>query len=153
MGLRTLSQLKNTNRTFDNILDSMQLNLIENETIAAAKTLTNEDSGKTFFINQASAYEITLPLMSTITAGWNATFIISVADTNAVTIANNTAEDTIVGGVAGADGNAATSSETAVDEVVFISGAVLGDRCTIVSNGTNYFVSGFANDTAHITVS
>ena len=153
MGLRTLSQLKNTNRTFDNILDSMQLNLIENETIAAAKTLTNEDSGKTFFINQASAYEITLPLMSTITAGWNATFILAVVDTNAVTIANNTAEDTIVGGVAGADGGSGTSAETAVDEVVFINGAKLGDRCTIVSNGTNYFVSGFANDAAHITVS
>ena len=153
MGLRTLSQLKNTNRTFDNILDSMQLNLIENETIAAAKTLTNEDSGKTFFVEQASAYEITLPLMSAIEAGWNVTFVLSSVDTNKVTIANNTAEDTIVGGVAGADGGAATHAETAVDEVVFISGAVLGDRCTIVSNGTNYFVSGFANDAAHITVS
>ena len=153
MGVRTLSNLKNVNRTFDNILDSMQLNLITNETIAAARTLTNEDSGKTFFINQASAYEITLPLMSTITSGWNATFIISVVDTNAVTIANNTAEDTIVGGIAGADGGAATHAETAVDEIVFISGAVLGDRCTIVSNGTNYFVSGYAADVAHITVS
>ena len=153
MGVKTLSFLKTENRDFNNILDSAQLNLVTNETIAAAKTLTNEDSGKTFFINQASAYEITLPLMSTITAGWNATFIISVVDTNAVTIANNTAEDTIVGGVAGADGGAATHAETAVDEIVFISGAVLGDRCTIVSNGTNYFVSGFANDTAHITVS
>ena len=153
MGVKTLSFLKNTNRTFDNILDSVQLNLIENETIAAAKTLTNEDSGKTFFINQASAYEITLPLMSTITAGWNATFILAVVDTNAVTIANNTAEDTIVGGVAGADGGAATHAETAVDEIVFISGAVLGDRVSIVSNGVNYFVSGYAADVAHITVS
>ena len=121
--------------------------------VDAAKVLTNADSGTTFIINQASAYEITLPLMSTIDRGWNATFIIGTANTNAVTIANNTAEDTIVGGVAGADGGAATHAETAVDEVVFISGAVLGDRCTIVSNGVNYFVSGFANDAAHITVS
>ena len=153
MARKTLSFLKNENRDFNNILDSVQLNLINHETIAAARILTNEDSGKTFFISQASAYEITLPLMSAITAGWNATFILASVDTNAVTIANNTAEDTIVGGVAGADGNAATSSETAVDEVVFINGAKLGDRCTIVSNGTNYFVSGFANDAAHITVS
>ena len=153
MARKTLSFLKNENRDFNNILDSVQLNLINHETIAAARILTNEDSGKTFFISQASAYEITLPLMSAITAGWNATFILASVDTNAVTIANNTAEDTIVGGVAGADGAAGTSAETAVDEVVFISGAVLGDRCTIVSNGTNYFVSGFANDAAHITVS
>jgi len=121
--------------------------------VAAAKVLTNNDSGTTFIINQASAYEITLPLMSTIDRGWNAEFIIGTADTNAVTIANNTAEDTIVGGVAGADGGAATHAETAVDEIVFISGAVLGDRVTIVSNGVNYFVSGYAADVAHITVS
>ena len=153
MGVKTLSFLKTENRDFNNILDSAQLNLVTNETIAAAKTLTNEDSGKTFFINQASAYEITLPLMSTITAGWNATFIISVVDTNAVTIANNTAEDTIVGGVAGADGGAATHAETAVDEIVFISGAVLGDTVRIISNGVNYFATAQAHDAAHITIS
>ena len=121
--------------------------------VAAAKVLIASDSGSVFNINQASAYEITLPLSTTIEKGWNATFVIGTVAANAVTIANNTAEDLIVGGVAGADGGAATHAETAVDEIVFISGAVLGDRCTIVSNGTNYFVSGFANDTAHITVS
>ena len=121
--------------------------------VAAAKTLTNADSGTTFVINQASAYEITLPLMSTIDRGWNADFVIGTVAANAVTIANNTAEDTIVGGVAGADGGAATHAETADDEIVFISGAVLGDRVSIVSNGVNYFVSGYAADVAHITVS
>jgi hypothetical protein len=122
--------------------------------ITAATVLKNSDSGTTFIIDQTSgAYEITLPLMSTIDRGWNAEFIIGTVATNAVTIANNTAEDTIVGGVAGADGGAATHAETAVDEIVFISGAVLGDRVTIVSNGVNYFVSGYAADVAHITVS
>ena len=52
-----------------------------------------------------------------------------------------------------ADGGAATHAETAVDEIVFIAGAQLGDRATIVSNGVNYFVSGYAADAAHITVS
>jgi hypothetical protein len=125
--------------------------------VAAAKTLTNSDSGTTFIINQASAYEITLPLMSTIDRGWNAEFIIGTVAANAVTIANNTAEDTIVGIVSYSDtdsSNVATATaQTAVDEIVFISGAVLGDRVTIVSNGVNYFVSGYAADVAHITVS
>ena len=121
--------------------------------LAAAYTVLPSDSGNVFTINQASAYEITLPLMSTIEDGWNATFIISTVAGNAVTIANNTAEDTIVGGIAGADGGAATHAETAVDEIVFISGAVLGDTCTIVANGANYFVTGYAADVAHITVS
>ena len=57
-----------------------------------------------------------------------------------------------IGGVAGADGGAATHAETAVDSITFISGAVLGDTCTIVSNGVNYFVTGYAADVAHITV-
>ena len=121
--------------------------------LAAAYTVLASDSGNVFTINQASAYEITLPLMSTIEDGWNATFIISTVAANAVTIANNTAEDTIVGGIVGHDGGAATAAETAVDEIVFISGAVLGDTCTIVANGANYFVTGYAADVAHITVS
>ena len=121
--------------------------------VAAAYTLLASDSGNVFNINQASAYEITLPLMSTIERGWNATFVIGTVAANAVTIANNTAEDSIVGGIAGADGGAATHAETAVDEIVFISGAVLGDQVTIVANGANYFVTGYAADVAHVTVS
>ena len=152
MAIKTRAELK-TGRNFCDVLDSLQTSLTMVENIAAAKTLTQEDSGKTFFINQASAYEITLPLMSTISTGWNCKFILGTVASNAVTIANNTAEDTIVGGVAGADGGAATHAETAVDEIVFISGAVLGDQCAIVSNGTNYFVTGYAADVAHVTVS
>jgi len=121
--------------------------------IAAAYTVLASDSGNVFNINQASAYEITLPLMSTIEKGWNATFVIGTVAANAVTIANNTAEDSIVGGITGADGGAATHAETAVDEIVFISGAVLGDQCTVVYNGANYCVTGYAADVAHITVS
>ena len=121
--------------------------------VAAAYTLLDSDSGNVFNINQASAYEITLPLMSGIEKGWNASFVIGTVGSYAVTIANNTAEDSIVGGVAGADGGAATHAETAVDEIVFISGAVLGDTCTIVYNGANYCVTGYAADVAHITVS
>jgi hypothetical protein len=121
--------------------------------IAAAYTVLPSDSGTTFVINQASAYEITLPLMSTIERGWNATFVIGTAAANAVTIANVVGEDTIVGGIAGGDGGANTNAVAAVDEIVFISGAQLGDTCTIVSNGVNYFVTGYADDAAHITVS
>ena len=121
--------------------------------VAAAYTVLPSDSGSTFVINQASAYEITLPLMSTIERGWNATFVIGTVAANAVTIANVVGEDTIVGGVAGGDGGANTNAVAAVDEIVFISGAQLGDTCTIVSNGVNYFVTGYADDAAHITVS
>jgi len=125
--------------------------------IAAAYTVLPGDSGTTFIINQASAYEITLPLMSTIERGWNAEFIIGTVAANAVTIANNTAEDTIVGMVSYSDTDssdvATATAETAVDEIVFISGAKLGDTVRIISNGVNYFATAQAHDAAHITVS
>jgi hypothetical protein len=123
------------------------------EEISAARTLTAADSGKVFGVNQASAYEITLPLAATAGAGWNAKFVLSTVAANAVTIANNTAEDTIVGMSVGADGAAGSSAGSAVDEIVFISGAELGDTVEIFCNGVNYFAKAVAHDVAHITIS
>ena len=123
------------------------------EEIAAAKTLTAADSGKVFGINQASAYEITLPLAATAGAGWNAKFVLSTVAANAVTIANNTGEDTIVGMTVGADGSAGSSAESAVDEIGIISGAQLGDTVELVCDGTYYYAKATAHDVAHITIS
>ena len=123
------------------------------EQIAAARTLTAADSGKVFGVNQASAYEITLPLAATAGAGWHCKFVLSTVASNAVTIANNTAEDTIIGMTAGADGGAGSSAGSAVDEIVFISGAALGDQVEIFCNGINYFAKALAHDVAHVTIS
>ena len=124
------------------------------ETINAAKTLTALDSGKVFMIQQDSAYEITLPLAATAGAGWHAKFILSEVASNAVTIANNTSEDTIVGMTVGADdGNAGSSAESAVDEIVFISGAQLGDQVELLCDGAVYYAKATAHDVAHITIS
>jgi len=123
------------------------------EQIAAARTLTAADSGKVFGVNQASAYEITLPLAATAGAGWHAKFVLSTVASNAVTIANNTAEDTIVGVTVGADASAGSSAGSAVDEIVFISGAELGDQVELFCNGINYFAKAVAHDVAHITIS
>ena len=123
------------------------------EQIAAARTLTAADSGKVFGVNQASAYEITLPLAASAGAGWHCKFVLSTVAANAVTIANNTAEDTIVGMTAGGDGGAGSSAESAVDEIVFISGAQLGDQVELFCNGINYFAKAVAHDVAHVTIS
>ena len=123
------------------------------EEISAARTLTAADSGKVFGVNQASAYEITLPLAASAGAGWHCKFVLSSVASNAVTIANNTAEDTIVGMVAGADGGAGNSAESAVDEIVFIDGAALGDSVELFCNGINYFAKAVCHDVAHVTIS
>jgi len=125
--------------------------------VDAAKTLIASDSGSTFVINQASAYEITLPLMSTIETGWNVEFILGTVGAYAVTIANHTDEDTLVGNIATSEiADTATGTllaTTAVDEVVFISGALLGETVTITANGSNYFVKGQSSAADHITIS
>ena len=125
------------------------------EEIVAARTLTAADSGKVFGINQASgAYEITLPLAASAGAGWHCKFVLSTVASNAVTIANNTAEDSIVGMVVGADdGAAGNSAGSAVDEIVFISGAELGDSVELFCNGINYFAKAVCHDVAHVTIS
>ena len=124
------------------------------EEVSAARTLPAADSGKVFGVNQASAYEITLPLAASAGAGWHCKFVLSKVASNAVTIANNTAEDSIVGMVAGADdGSAGNSAESAVDEIVFISGAALGDSVELFCNGINYFAKAIVHDVAHVTIS
>ena len=73
---------------------------------------------------------------------------------NAVTIANNTAEDTIVGYTYGGDGGAGSSTDsTAVDEIVFISGSQLGDRVDLFCDGVYFYADAKAHDVAHITIS
>ena len=125
------------------------------ELIQVAKTLDDEDSGKVFGIDQDSgAYEITLPLVKNVTPGWNVTFLLTDVGSNAVTIANNTDEDTIVGYTSGGDGGAGSSTDsTAVDEIVFISGAQLGDKVDLFCDGTYYYAQATAHDVAHITIS
>ena len=123
------------------------------EVISAARTLTAEDSGKVFGVEQDSAYTVTLPLASDAGAGWNAKFIVSQVAANKVTIANNTAEDTIVGMTVGADGGDGSSAESAVDEIGIISGAQLGDTVELVCDGTYYYAKATAHDVAHITIS
>jgi len=121
--------------------------------INEAKTLTAQDSGKCFGVEQDSAYTITLPLAADAGAGWNAKFVVSQVAANKVTIANNTSEDTIVGMTVGADGGAGNSAESAVDEIGIISGAQLGDTVELVCDGTYYYAKATAHDVAHITIS
>jgi len=127
--------------------------------VNAAITLTAEDSGSVFLINQAAAYAITLPECATEDnklMGWNAEFIIDTANTNAVTVQVTDDDGDIMHGhgIDGEDGAAQTVSEgTGFDVVTFISGATKGDRASLVCSGDAYYVFSLAADKAHITFS
>ena len=127
--------------------------------VTEAITLTPEDSGTLFLIDQGAAYAITLPDCASKDnemLGWNADFIVHTVASNAVTINASTDDgDNIHGhGIDGEDGAAQTVTEgTGVDVVTFISGATKGDRASFVCDGDSYNVFSLAADKAHITFS
>ena len=122
--------------------------------INAAITLTAEDSGSVFLINQGAAYAITLPECATEDnklMGWNAEFIIDSAAANAVTVqVTGDDGDNMVGLGIDMEGSTGTES-TGFDVLTFISGATKGDRASIVCSGDYYYVFSVAADKAHIT--
>ena len=124
--------------------------------VSAATSLSASDSGSVIMVNQASAYAISLPNAVDAGEGWNATFILGTADTNAVTIEATAGDgDNIHGhGIDGEDGAAQTVTEgTGVDVITIISGATKGDRVSLICDGVSYYVFSLAADKDHITFS
>ena len=155
MGVRTLSNLKNVNRTFDNILDSMQLNLRSNMSPTGTSTqLTNEDSGKVIFMDASSANTITLPAVATTTPGWNVKVILTA--TGAAGIINtNGAEDKITGFIEEADLNGSNHTVTVdadADRITFVDTCNPGSFVNIISNGSLFFVEGMGTPADKLTL-
>jgi len=121
--------------------------------VNAALTLTAADSGTVFCIQQDSAYSITLPLAAVAGPGWNAKFILTEAASNAVEVIPNSAEDTLIGMIGSADGANSESAESGVDQLVWASGAAVGDWAELVCDGSNFYVSGQQHDADHMTIS
>jgi len=123
------------------------------ENVAAARTLTAADSGKVFTLDQSSAFSITLPTAAAAGAGWHAKFIVTTADSNAVKVIPNSAEDTLIGMITSADSSGGESAESGVDELVWAAAAVVGDWAELVCDGSNFYVSGQQHDNDHMTLS
>ena len=122
--------------------------------VNAALTLTAEDSGSVFLINQGAAYAITLPECATEDnklMGWHAEFILDSAAANAVTVQVTDDDGNNMVGL-GIDMEGSTGTEsTGFDVLTFISGATKGDRASLVCSGDSYYVFSVAADAAHIT--
>ena len=118
------------------------------ESITAAKTLVEGDSGKVFAIDADSgAYDITLPANAT--TGWSATFLMAdVHGSNDIDIVAATA-DTIEGVLV----DASPTNMSAADKITFVGGtSVLGDQVEIVStDGTTWFARSFSGANGGIT--
>lgn len=94
--------------------------------LTAATTLTAADSGKTFLLNLATGFTVTLPANTTV--GFRARFIVGIAPTTAYIISAATA-DTIGGSVLSSSGGAEdTEAAFTADSVTFVANtAVAGD--------------------------
>jgi hypothetical protein len=140
MAIKTLTELKTTNKDFGNLLDSVTTNLLSVEDITAARTLTKQDSGKIFMLDSAGgAYEITLPVAANLTAGWNCKFIVKEdTPTGDITIAAGSA---IINGVNDdGQGNVANSTAgTAVSNIIVEAASKQGDFIDLFTDGTTYY--------------
>ena len=121
--------------------------------LTAASTLTAADSGKTLFLGSATDFATTLPAPA---AGLNFRFIVkTLATTTAHTIVTNGGADLIFGQILSSDGLAATlaSAKDTVNLTKGATGGVVGDSIEFLSDGTNWYVKGYATVSAGMTFS
>jgi len=116
-------------------------------TIAAATTLTADDSGKIHFLNAAGGAAVTLPAP---VAGMKFRFVVAAAfATTDWTIVTNASANIIQGG---ADVNGTYTPASNEDTITFVSTLeTLGDYVELVTDGTNWFVEGAAGGALGIT--
>jgi hypothetical protein len=130
-----------------------QINLTE--AASAADTITANECGKTFFMS-GDDYTLTLPAVSTVSAGCEFRFIVAGAPTTStVVLTGNTDEDVLVGGIneLEVDTNDDGPYDADADTITFVGGtAVVGDFVYLISDGSYFYVSGQANADGGITI-
>jgi len=120
-----------------------KLNLVED--ITAAKTLTISDSGKVFILKAAAGVAISLPAVA---SGLEYEFITGLlfATTNFTIVSTTNA---IQGGALVAGSFVPAANENTIS---FVSTAdTLGDKVSIKSDGTNWYVEGVSKTAGSIT--
>lgn len=114
--------------------------------LANSRNLVESDSGKTYFLNAAGGFTVTLPAP---VAGSNFEFIVKTAPTTAYTIATKGATSIILGQVITSDANAATDPDvekTGQSSITFVANtAVVGDSVELISDGTYWYALGYSS--------
>lgn len=120
-------------------------------TITAAATLTAANSGKIYFINNATGFAITLPAPA---AGLNFTFIVNTPPTtgNHTIITNGTTQKVLKGLIVCSASEVGDSSAGGTTLTFVANQAVAGDRVEMVCDGTVWYFVGHAKVTAGLTI-
>tara|TARA_R110001599_G_C11829740_1_gene618180 strand:- start:107 stop:550 length:444 start_codon:yes stop_codon:yes gene_type:complete len=112
--------------------------------VAAARTLTQEESGSTILVNPAAAYSITLPADK---AGLKFKFVYVASAANLVKVDSGAAN-----GIAGVSMDV-SAAVNAIDNpaVHFIASGVVGSVVELVCDGTTWFATCIDGGTNKIT--
>tara|TARA_A100001011_G_C14265345_1_gene824396 strand:- start:1247 stop:1759 length:513 start_codon:yes stop_codon:yes gene_type:complete len=111
-----------------------------------ATVLTNADSGKIIFMDASSANTVTLPAISSVTAGWHIKVVLTATGAAGIVQTGNSLEDTLAGNITAfdVDGDAvAVTADADSNTVTFVNGCLAGAWVHIYSNGTLFYVDGF----------
>lgn len=122
------------------------------EVVAAANSITADECGKDFYLNDTTEFASTLPALSTVSAGCVMRFIVAAAPASAdyTVITGNSKENKIYGSVLVNNTGVAGVDE---DTITFVDGtAIIGDFVELRSDGTAWYVNGFGGAAGAITL-
>ncbi len=109
------------------------------QSLATAKTLVQGDTGRTYFLNSAGGFTVTLPAAA---LGVEFHFVVQTAPSTAYIIALASADATMFGITID---TTATLIGTVEDQFSFVAAtSVVGDRATVISDGTNWYVTAYS---------
>ena len=149
--LRALMQTRDFGRINN---DQMDLNY---QSLITTASIEKEDHGKTFGLNLAGGFTVTLPTAAQAGAGWKVTFRVETNPTTAYIITEDTGTDTnvLTGGIHELEVDTSNDGprSAAFTQVNFVANlAVLGDYIDVECNGTRFFVRGMTNVDGGITL-
>lgn len=132
--------------TLTHVSNDVQRAKAEVETISAAQTLTEADSGKVLILNAAAGATITLPALG---SGLRFKFVVGAAFATTNWVVDSAEGDNINGILVVNGASVAASGEDQVDFVA--SAESIGDYIELVCDGSQWLLSGVGSATGSIT--
>ena len=121
------------------------------EVVEATNVITADENGKTFFLKAAAGFQSTLPAPA---AGLRFTFIVHTAPTsNGYTIVTNGTTQKVLKGLAVIAADAVGDVSAGGTTATFVHNQALpGDRIDMICDGTIWYMIGYAQVTAALTI-
>ncbi|MHA1167869.1 MAG: hypothetical protein ACTSRU_08620 [Candidatus Hodarchaeales archaeon] len=128
--------------------------MVKPTVLAESMTLTHSDSGKTYFLNAAGGFEMTLPSPR---GGINFEFIVKTVPTTADYVIGSEADAKIIMGQVITSNvkapNDAVWEQTGSSQLKFLyPDTRVGDSVEIISDGTYWYVTAFCSSFDAITI-